>query len=960
MTVCFDKNLRLIPNSIFFTVSGYILRKRKIPESSDFQRCEKDMTARITDLFKEPVSGEYNFNAAIAHLICEYRFDIDNCRFTVEKNIDNAVENLHSFFTSDLEAAMNISTPLLDLYLSNEKMKRENLDSKLNSTGYNPRVFYDLLSPDKYPLGRFPSKTKYAPVLMQQIAVNLSIGADSQQIRSVNGPPGTGKTTLLKDIFAELIVRQAVSMCNLPNKKIKGTNDTIYYNKASIGELPNEINENGIVVASSNNGAVKNIVNELPLLSGIDETLRSELLEADYFLSVSSSDDAEDEPEIWGDFSLEGGRKANLDQIVCHLENIIQHLNEEYISDTAVYDEFMKQYSELLDYRSAMQKRAERIVSCLAKYKTCGVGGLKKRRTALISLQEESQKTLQLASQRIEQLKVSAKELYQNKYQLKNTKPSVFNRIKRQQYAEAMEAVDELIRKNISEQSTLFSQAKKAEDKISEYQREADELADIIAEADRYNALDMTVDYDELQQSNPWFDEDFRIRQSKLFICALRVRKQFLYENSKNLKAAVNIWKYQNKHEDNKRLIAAAWHWINLTIPVISSTFASFARMCKNLPPQTLGHLFIDEAGQALPQAAVGAVFRSRHVMAVGDPAQIKPVLTLDPKILTMLSKKYNVSETYISENASVQSRIDSISRYGFYRAPDDPEDNHWIGIPLWVHRRSCSPMFDLSNALSYGGFMVLGKPEKLGRAQWFDVKGKANDKYVEEQGEFLLKMLSDMIEKDPEILTADKDKVYIITPFRNVAAKLARKLREINFTRGKGKPTNIGTVHTFQGREADIVFLVLGADEQSKGAANWSVSEENMMNVAATRAKKEFYIIGDRQLYHSLRTNTTKLTLSIIDDYNRNHPDHAVDAQTCLKTDNCLSGVVARVGKGRTSCYAYVTGSDNKTYTISERVYPHIENADKLIKTGNTIRFTVDEGGKYINFVSNDQGSPT
>lgn len=44
---------------------------------------------------------------------------------------------------------------------------------------------------------------------MQQVAVNLSIGFDNNQIRSVNGPPGTGKTTLLKDIFAELIVEQS-------------------------------------------------------------------------------------------------------------------------------------------------------------------------------------------------------------------------------------------------------------------------------------------------------------------------------------------------------------------------------------------------------------------------------------------------------------------------------------------------------------------------------------------------------------------------------------------------------------------------------------------------------------------------------------------------------------------------------------------------------------------------------
>ena len=45
--------------------------------------------------------------------------------------------------------------------------------------------------------------------------------------------------------------------------------------------------------------------------------------------------------------------------------------------------------------------------------------------------------------------------------------------------------------------------------------------------------LDMTLEYEDLQMSNPWFDEKYRIAQSKLFIMALRVRKQFLYENKK-------------------------------------------------------------------------------------------------------------------------------------------------------------------------------------------------------------------------------------------------------------------------------------------------------------------------------------------------------------------------------------------------------------------------------------------
>ena len=89
------------------------------------------------------------------------------------------------------------------------------------------------------------------------------------------------------------------------------------------------------------------------------------------------------------------------------------------------------------------------------------------------------------------------------------------------------------------------------------------------------NVLDMNEDYSTLQLSNPWFDEEYRILQSKLFIAALKLRKQFLYENIKSIKAAYIIWNKQKEYLDNKQVIAQAWNWINMVIPVISSTFAS-------------------------------------------------------------------------------------------------------------------------------------------------------------------------------------------------------------------------------------------------------------------------------------------------------------------------------------------------------------------------------------------------
>lgn len=50
--------------------------------------------------------------------------------------------------------------------------------------------------------------------LMQQTAVNLAVSNNMGQgsIFSVNGPPGTGKTTLLKEIIVGHIVNKAICL----------------------------------------------------------------------------------------------------------------------------------------------------------------------------------------------------------------------------------------------------------------------------------------------------------------------------------------------------------------------------------------------------------------------------------------------------------------------------------------------------------------------------------------------------------------------------------------------------------------------------------------------------------------------------------------------------------------------------------------------------------------------------
>ena len=156
--------------------------------------------------------------------------------------------------------------------------------------------------------------------------------------------------------------------------------------------------------------------------------------------------------------------------------------------------------------------------------------------------------------------------------------------------------------------------------------------------------------------------------------------------------------------------------------------------------------------------------------------------------------------------------------------------------------------MFEISNEIAYAGLMVFGTRDRgtfPGRDRWFDVRsGDARGHWIPAEGEQLRTLLYELLADG-----VGASGIRVLSPFRQVAAEAAEVHRRVfgeSCSAGDRKKW-IGTVHTMQGKEADVVILVLGGNPAQPAARAFATRTPNLLNVAVTRARRRLYVIGNR-----------------------------------------------------------------------------------------------------------------
>lgn len=842
-----------------------------------------------------------------------------------------------SFFLDDLQMVLQHVDTLKDndkvlSYINslNQDIEHYDLlkDTDQMHKWYNPKVL---------PYGRWPSKFNLS--FMQQIAVNIA-KENPKDIFSVNGPPGTGKTTLLKDIIANNIVERAAKFCESNHvndifKKVVGRDGTSFYYT-----IPSDIAVYGMLVLSSNNKAVENITLELPNISSVkagtngSTLFNPEFSDQQVDLSCFAKDEkykyvkssevyftfladrlAESNTQ-WGLISARLGKKSNINTFMPALNVLsldmssIMRMPSAQDSFEGAKRQFQAQYKlvkTLFAYVTTYEENTQLIQELNLK--------INQLQEEVVSIDEQLSKYDTLNDD-LMQL-IEHKNCIESKLIEYNGKRSIFDKLwhatnwsilkamgnptllsvieeettKLQTIKGQLDALHQLVNEResiINTKDGLLSDIKNLDGTVQGVEKTQQEILGTI----KSSGKDTIHCFDDIESKLMSSDEDrAEAHTAFLYVCnylnecrerllydALQLQKAVVMNDAfrKNMQLLSQYWgslsdrKKLQKNFDLDMIFPALLNSLMIAVPVISSTFAAVERFLVNCKSESsLGTIIIDEAGQASPHMLVGALFRAQKAIVVGDPKQIEPVQTVQDLFVEKIGGKG--LGKYRSKELSVQSLADAQNPFaGIIKNLDGSES--WVGCPLVIHRRCKDPMFTVANELSYGGFMInktIDSDDPIDPCKescWITYDASnieystGKDRYIQVQGQIAFELIQKLRARNAEF----KD-IFIITPFTSVAHGFKTYMQSIsddivNWTDKDNKSgwlkDNIGTVHTFQGKEAKVVIYMLGC--QSDGSANGAIKwvNANNVNVAFTRAKEYIYVIGDATKWAELNKN--------------------------------------------------------------------------------------------------------
>ncbi len=309
----------------------------------------------------------------------------------------------------------------------------------------------------------------------------------------------------------------------------------------------------------------------------------------------------------------------------------------------------------------------------------------------------------------------------------------------------------------------------------------------------------------------------------KNILCDAQKRRRLMIHAKSLVSRKANLQNRVLEREDFKPLLAAFPCWCTTTYAISNSL---------PLKPAMFDVAIIDEASQCDIASCIPVLFRAKKAIIVGDDKQLPHLSFLEKAKEQSFLSQYNIDDRY-----QLMWRFRENSMFDLA--------NYYSTTPVLLdeHFRSSAPIIEFSSREFYGGKIKIMSPNtnngdivelRIVKDGKVDHDATRNVPECEE----VVKTIQELIIKDKEN-TDNPVSIGVISPFRAQVDLIKKAILKVfdGDTILKHK-IDVGTAHTFQGDERDIMLLSWTFAPNSHSQSLIFAQKPNLFNVAITRAK--------------------------------------------------------------------------------------------------------------------------
>ncbi|WP_170457157.1 AAA domain-containing protein [Ruegeria arenilitoris] len=361
-----------------------------------------------------------------------------------------------------------------------------------------------------------------------------------------------------------------------------------------------------------------------------------------------------------------------------------------------------------------------------------------------------------------------------------------------------------------------------------------------------------------------------------------------------------------SSNKTGKATLVPRWQRRMMLTPCAVATFASLpgkltysrktgGKWAKEYLYNFIDLLIVDEAGQVLPEVSGASFSLAKRALVIGDTQQIEPISSVPKPVDIGNLREVGLLESDDDWRAFSEKGLCTATGSAMRVAQEacrvSPHPELEKGLYLFEHRRCFDEIIGYSNALCYKGKLrplrgPVPADAKLPGLGYLHVDGRAIRLGSSRANLLEARTIAAWLDANRSDLerryNARLEKIVgVVTPFgrqvREIRTACANRGISVDFRDGM----TIGTVHSLQGAERPVV--IFSPVYSKHGDGNFIDASASMLNVTVSRAKDSCLVFGDMD---TLTTAAPGSPRSMLGDFLFSSTENALEFETEPRTD--------------------------------------------------------------------------